>query len=98
VVLSYSGQAVARPPATPVTTAELHRLIASRLPPAKWRIVEALIESHPRALRKIELAQAVGATVTSSSFQNNLGALRTLGVIDYPRLGEVIARPLLFLE
>jgi hypothetical protein len=29
---------------------------------------------------------------------NNLGRLRSLGLIDYPRPGQVVALPVLFLE
>jgi hypothetical protein len=41
---------------------------------------------------------AAGASVTSSSFTNNLGSLRSLGLIDYPQPGQVVALPVLFLE
>lgn len=35
---------------------------------------------------------------TSGGYFNNLGALRTLGVIDYPSPGRVVALPVLFLD
>jgi hypothetical protein len=34
--------------------------------------------------------------VTSGGFKNNLGALRTLELIDYPAAGQVVALPVLF--
>jgi hypothetical protein len=38
----------------------------------------------------------VGNSATSSGFANNLGALRSLGLIDYPQRGQVMATDLLF--
>jgi hypothetical protein len=37
-------------------------------------------------------------TVTSGGFKNYLGEMRTLGLIDYPGPGQVVALPVLFLE
>ena len=51
-------------------------------------ILEALIESHPVPLSKDDLAASIDVSPTSSSYQNNLGALRTLGAIDYPAPGQ----------
>lgn len=36
--------------------------------------------------------------MASSGYTNNLGALRSLGLVDYPRPGRVVALPVLFLE
>ena len=36
------------------------------------------------------------ASPTSSGFSNNLGRLRSLGLVDYPESGTVAATPLLF--
>lgn len=38
------------------------------------------------------------ALTISGGYFNNLGALRTLGVIDYPTPGRVVATSVLFLE
>lgn len=35
---------------------------------------------------------------TSSGFTNNLGRLRSLGLIDYPQPRQVVATPVLFLD
>ena len=39
-----------------------------------------------------------GSSSTSSAYANNLGRLRSLGLIDYPDRGHVVALPVLFLE
>ncbi|HLJ73181.1 MAG TPA: DUF853 domain-containing protein, partial [Thermoanaerobaculia bacterium] len=98
VALTPDGRAIASTEDVPQTSEELHAELQRILPPAKWRIVAPLIETYPNALDKVTLAEAAGASPTSSAYANNLGSLRTLGVIDYPRQGEVIASPVLFLE
>jgi hypothetical protein len=52
----------------------------------------------PMSLTKEEVAVTVEASPTSSAFANNLGALRSLGLIDYPERGQVAATDALFLE
>ena len=60
--------------------------------------MKALIEIYPDPIAKDALAEKIGVSPTSGGYFNNLGALRTLGVIDYPAPGMVAATPVLFLE
>jgi hypothetical protein len=62
------------------------------------RILEALLTAYPESIDKEELASIVGASFTSSSYVNNLGRLRSLGLIDYPGSRRVVATSLLFIE
>lgn len=98
VQLTEAGRAVADAGAAPGTTDELHALVRGLVPPAQWTIVDTLIASYPDALSREEVADRVGAPVTSGGFKNNLGRLRSLGLIDYPVSGLVAALPVLFLE
>jgi uncharacterized protein len=98
VMLTEGGRVVANAEASPRTTDELHELLRGKLPPAKWRLIEVLIAIYPKAISKDDLAQKAGASATSGSYFNNLGSLRTLGLIDYPSPGQVIAQPILFLD
>jgi Mn-dependent DtxR family transcriptional regulator len=98
VALTEDGQSVASTEGVPSTTRDLHAAIAAKLPPAKWRIVEELIKVYPHALTKDDLAERIGVSPTSGGYFNNLGSLRSLGLLDYPRPSEVAARPVLFLE
>lgn len=50
------------------------------------KVVEALRHGD---MDKPALAEATGYSVTSSSFTNTLGAMRTLGILDYPQPGHV---------
>ncbi|MCA1571058.1 MAG: DUF853 family protein [Chloroflexi bacterium] len=81
-----------------LTTEELHAHVQQLLPPARWRIVEPLLAAYPAPLTRAQLAEAAGVSEASSGFQNNLGGLRTLGLIDYPQPGQVVATAVLFLE
>lgn len=98
VQLSAGGRAIADGGAVPQTVEELHAAVQSKLPPARWRLVEALIGNYPDPLTREDLADRAQASPTSSAFLHNLGALRSLGLIDYPSQGQVVACPVLFLE
>lgn len=80
------------------TTAELHTQVRSVISEARWRILEPLIAAYPDSVRREELAERAGVSASSSGYGNNLGALRSLGLLDYPDRGWVIAADVLFLE
>lgn len=67
----------------------VHERWMSIVPPAQQKILQALLEVHPEAISKDELAGQVGVSSTSGGYFNNLGRLRTLGAIDYPTKGMV---------
>jgi hypothetical protein len=98
VDVTDTGRAYAQPADAPASSAELQELLYQKLTQPKVRILRALVDAYPQPLTKDELAEAADASATSSSFTNNLGALRSLGVIDYPTPGLVVAQPILFLE
>lgn len=98
VALTTAGEGIASTNGVPHTTAELHDAIRAKLPQAKWKILEALIPLYPNSLSKDDLAEKIGVSPTSGGYFNNLGSLRSLGLIDYPRPSEVAALPVLFLE
>ena len=98
VALTTAGAAVASTDGVPTTTRELHDAIRAKLPAAKWRILEALIPVYPKAVSKDDLAEQIDVSPTSGGFFNNLGSLRSLGLVTYPQPGTVAAQPVLFLE
>jgi hypothetical protein len=99
VALTNHGRAQAHEDLDVPTTSEgLHRQLYSRLSGPQVRILQQLVKLYPDPIDKAELAQKAEASATSSAFTNNLGALRSLGLIDYPAPGQVAALPVLFLE
>jgi len=97
VALTLKGGMAAKKMDRPPTTADLHAVLERQLPTAKWRILSALIDTYPDGLAKDDLAARAGASAKSSSFGNNLGSLRTLGLIEYPGPGRAVARSVLFI-
>lgn len=96
VALTEAGQSIARPITPIATIEELHEAWYTRLPKPQARILRALVSLYPEAMERIELAEAAGQSPTSGGYTNNLGALRSLGLIDYPRPGWAAATGLLF--
>jgi len=96
VALTAQGRAVARPANVIRSLDDLHHAWLARLPRPQGKILQVVIAAYPHAIGKNELAERAGQSATSSGYQNNLGALRSLGLIDYPRAGFVVATTLLF--
>lgn len=86
VSLTAEGEANAVPPNDDRELIECWKSIVTG-PQAK--ILETLRDNHPEPISKEDVAVFSDASASSSSFANNLGALRTLGAIDYPRPGYV---------
>lgn len=100
-MLTDAGLASARPPSSEPTTADLHRAIFDRLDGPEQRVLMVLIDCYPEALTKQECGARADYTVggnVGGTFGNILGRLRSLGLIDYPSMGRVVALPVLFLE
>ena len=96
LALTDDGRKVARNDGTVLSRLELHDAWFSKLPAPKVRILEVLIRNYPEPVEKAQLAEWSGQSPTSSGYQNNLGNLRSLGLVDYPCQGFVAATDLLF--
>lgn len=97
VALTEEGRAIAVSTiASDLSTEELHEHVQTLLPPVRWRIMAPLLAAYPDSMSREELADAAGVAPRSSGYDNNLGGLRTLGLLDYPQPGYVAATPLLF--
>jgi len=78
---------------------DLDILLRTRLlGPAQQRILQALHREHPAALAREELAARAEASPTSSAFTNNLGALRSAGMIEYGPNSTVKCADWLFID
>jgi hypothetical protein len=76
---------------------ELHDRIIDMLPSPQGRILNVLLDRPGKSLDRPKLAELAGASPTSSAYTNNLGAMRSLGLIDYGSGSTVFAKQDLFI-
>lgn len=89
--LSAEGFALTTAPVAR-TLGELLDAICSKVPrPALQPMLRAVVGAGSAGISRADLAEHLGKSASSSGFQNDLGALRSLGTIDYPQPGEVRA-------
>ncbi len=98
VRLTDEGRTVAAPSEEPATLTQLHERWLRQVSGAQAAILSDLIGLYPDTIDKNELAERIGVSPTSGGYFNNLGRLRSLGAIDYPAPGRVVATALLFPE
>ena len=98
LALTDSGRAAAKQGDIPTTSEELHDQLFRKLSGSQNAILRILIAAYPDDMAKTDLAEQAGQSPTSGGYFNNLGRLRSLGLIDYPAPGRVVANRVLFLE
>lgn len=98
IELTEGGRARADTPETPHSIEGLHQMVLGRLDGPERRILEPLLAAYPDDMDVVELAEAAGYAQGGGAFNNPRGRLRTLGLIDYPRQGRVVACDVLFPE
>lgn len=96
VSLTGDGRACANAPRFEFTNEALQEAVLAQVTTAQVDIVRQLIAAYPNSLTRSDLAGTIGVSETSGGFKNNLGALRTMGVLDYPGPGLVVATEILF--
>lgn len=89
VYLTAAGLESAGPQKTPLNAEDMASSCRNLLTPAQQRIFNALYDAYPQPLTKHQLAELAGASPSSSAFSNNLGAMRSAGMIDYGGDGTV---------
>lgn len=97
VTLTDAGRSIAAAPDTPPTTEDLHAALFGKLGGSRARVLRALIDAYPGHLSREEVAERSGFQPNSGGFNNYLGSLRSLRLIEYPGRGRVVAEPVLFL-
>lgn len=98
VALTDAGRELAAPADVPQTPEEMHARLYAKLPAAQSKILRVLIQSYPNPMVKEQASVEAGLSPTAGYTQNMYSRLRSLGLIDYPTKGEVVALPVLFLE
>jgi hypothetical protein len=87
--LTASGREHAPEIDVPATAEEMLARCKEIVTRPQYEILSALANVYPHAMAKGDLAERAGASSTSSSYGNNLGALRSAGMIEYPSTGKV---------
>ena len=98
VFLTEVGKQLAGDHPTPLTQEEMAASCKALLTGAQQAIFDALYKAYPNSLGKEDLAAAAGASPNSSSYGNNLGAMRSAGMIDYLTDRSVVMQKWVFLE
>lgn len=98
IALTDQGRQIAKRPSRRATNDELHRAVYARLSGPHQKILQELVAAYPDPIGRDELAGRTGYTAGTGTFNNYLGKLRTLGLIDYPRSGQVRAEDVMFVE
>ena len=80
------------------TLVQLQREWLTYLGPSRSSLLQPLLEEHPAAMSREELARRSGRSSHSSAFDDALAQMRKIGVIEYPGRGQVRAAELLFPE
>lgn len=97
LALTSRGQANLDPSITvPATSDDIHAYVRGLVRESRWKIMKALIDAYPGSLDRATLAERSGMSANSGNYQNYLGKLRSIGLVDYPSNGKVVAAPMLF--
>lgn len=96
MALTQGGKNSANYQQTNLTAGELQVQVLKRLPGPEQRLLRPLLEAWPKAMEQQALATAAGYTFGSGAFNNPRGRLRTLGLVEFPAPGQIVARDLLF--
>lgn len=96
--LTEAGRAKVPPPIdAPLNSEEMLASCLAILDKRKQDILKAVHASYPNAIPKPQLAEDIGVSATSGGYFNNLGALRSAGMIEYTS-GGVKCADWLFIE
>lgn len=98
VAATVAGFNVCPVAGAPLTSEEMLASCLDLLTPAQQRILKAVADVYPHNLDRDSIAKVSNASPTSSAFANNLGALRSAGMIEYVPGAGVKCADWIFLE
>ncbi len=96
VTLTQTGSQQASLVSAPRDLGELHARWFARLPKAQRALLSVLIKFYPQEMSRADLAERAELDDTGGYFRNAIGALSSLGLVEYPTTGFVRASDLLF--
>lgn len=94
--LTDAGRALAVSPDAPPSLKAFHAQVRSQISGPYIRLLDPLLEAWPGELTLDQLGEAAGYSVGTGTFNKYRGAMRTLGLIDYPRSSTARASDWLF--
>lgn len=97
ISFTEKGRSLANTPKSFLTVADLQDHVFAILPGPECKILSMLISYDGRPVEKSLLAELCGYK-EGGAFNNPLGRLRTLGLIEYPAPKQARAMPFLFLR
>lgn len=84
-------------PSAPATPDEVIASWKAKLPPVVGRMLDAIVEMHPKSISRSDLAERLEISATTGTFRTYLSLLRTRGLIETHR-DEITASESLFLS
>ena len=87
VSLTSAGLNAAPEVAPPASSEEMLEQCKQILSKQQGAILQVLADAYPEALTKVDIAEKAGVSPASGNFGNNLGGLRSAGMISYPSAG-----------
>lgn len=95
--LTDSGRSLAKSVNAPASLDDLHARVLGLFEGAHQKVLNPLLGCYPHSMSREDLAARAGYTnLASKGFTNAIGRLRSLGMIDYPERGQVVATSVLF--
>ena len=95
VSLTLEGMKAAEHPMDANKT-DLIGIVKGILSEPQWRVLHPIVEAHPSQIAREDVAEKSGYLPGTGNFNNILGKLRKLELIDYPDPGMVKAESILF--
>ena len=83
IELTEQGKSATPAVGPPVSNGEMLQRCLRILTPIQGQFLQILYQAHPDFVSREALAEQAKVSSTSSSFDNNLGAMRSAGMIEY---------------
>ncbi|MDB5448075.1 MAG: hypothetical protein JWQ97_3392 [Phenylobacterium sp.] len=97
VALTDDGRARATAPSA-ISNSEVQEAALAKVQPQHRRVMEIVLRAYPDQVSREDVAAEVGMNAGGGGFNNYLGRLRSLLMLDYPAPGFVRATDFLFPE
>jgi len=96
--LSDQGRSLAPQVLAPLNSEEMLESCLKIASPKQGAILRCLVEVYPESLTRAELAERITQSAASSAYTNNLGGLRSAGMIEYGPNSTVKCADWLFID